>query len=507
MTRWFAAFAWSLAFWALTLIGFRAVPDLDIAAVFLRMAYISAICIAASLSLFMHYFPEAQPFGIVRKLFFTLSALAVGIFLMLPGTLITDVRIENGVRAGTQTISGYNIFTAYFVFYYFGALYLLYKRWRTAVAETRTHISYIIWSVLFLGLFGVFFNLILPSPWIHEWRFTWVGPIFSTIVVFSVAYAIAKYRLMDVRILAAELLTITIVFLLFTQIFFGESARELLTHSTFFVLAAFFGWFLIRSIRREAKQREELARLTIELERANAELKKIDQRKSEFLSLASHQLRTPLTAIKGYASMLLEGSFGAVSETLQKPLDTIFKSSDRLVRIIEDFLTISRIEQNRLVYTFATADLRKIVSELAEDFKQAAEARNLAFSFAVTDEGDYRAQIDEGKIVQVISNVIDNALKYTPRGSVAVTLGMTDGKTARVCVKDTGVGMDEETKKIIFEKFTRAKDANAVSTTGTGLGLYVAHELITAHKGRIWVESGGKGKGSTFCIELPLMSM
>lgn len=274
--------------------------------------------------------------------------------------------------------------------------------------------------------------------------------------------------------------------------------------SGLFVAVLLLGIFLVRSVGKEVEGREKIERLAADLEAANKKLKELDRRKSEFLSLASHQLRTPLTAIKGYASMLLEGSFGEIGETLKKPLDTIFTSSDRLVAIIEDFLTISRIEQNRLVYTFAAADLKKITNELADEFKHAAEKKHLSFSFTVMDEGDYSAHIDEGKIIQVISNVIDNAVKYTPAGSIAVTLRKPDAKTARISVEDTGVGMDAETMKTIFEKFSRAKDANTTSTTGTGLGLYVAKEFIIAHKGRIWAESAGKGKGSTFYIELPL---
>ncbi|MBI2049135.1 MAG: HAMP domain-containing histidine kinase [Parcubacteria group bacterium] len=241
------------------------------------------------------------------------------------------------------------------------------------------------------------------------------------------------------------------------------------------------------------------------MEKANARLKELDQRKSEFLSLASHQLRTPLTAIKGYASMLLEGSFGAVADTQKKPLDTIFQSSERLVQIIEDFLTISRIEQNRIIYSFDAVDLAPLLEGLVNDLSHEARKKNIMLSFSMDEGASCVVRADKGKIQQVLSNVIDNAIKYTPEGSIRVSCGKAGSGVARVVVRDTGVGMDEATKEKIFGKFTRADDAGKVNTGGTGLGLYVARQLVEAHKGRIWAESEGKGKGSTFYIELPLV--
>lgn len=252
----------------------------------------------------------------------------------------------------------------------------------------------------------------------------------------------------------------------------------------------------------KARLYEQLGITNSELTEANKRLRELDQMKSEFLSFATHQLRSPLTAIKGYASLILEGSFGTVSETVHGAVDKIFQSSQALVGVVEDFLNISRIEQGRMKYDFSTVDLKRVAEEVIDEQMPAIKQHKLATAFAVDEREDYSVRADFGKIKQVVGNIIDNAIKYTPQGSITVTLARNDANhTITLAVADTGLGITKDALPMLFEKFERARNARQTNVSGTGLGLYLAKEIMKAHRGHVWAESQGEGKGSTFYLE------
>ena len=244
---------------------------------------------------------------------------------------------------------------------------------------------------------------------------------------------------------------------------------------------------------------KEIARLNGELQGANEKLKGLDKLKSEFLSLASHQIRSPLTAIKGYSSMILEGDFGEVNEKAREAVDRIFKSSKNLAVMVEDFLNVSKIEQGGMKYEKANFDLASIAEPMAKDLSVTAQAKGLVLDYS-QDTLNHTVFGDKEKIRQVILNFIDNSIKYTKAGSVAVSVTNKDGKVI-FAVKDTGMGVTPEIKATLFQKFSRG-EGGKMNTTGSGLGLYLAKEIIAAHEGRVWVESPGTDQGSTFFVEL-----
>ena len=252
----------------------------------------------------------------------------------------------------------------------------------------------------------------------------------------------------------------------------------------------------------KARLYEELTISNQKLADANERLKQVDQLKSEFLSVASHQLRAPITAIKGYIANVLEDSYGVVPEYLKEPLGVVQESTRVMTSSIEDYLNVSRIEQGRMKYDFGPVNVTKLISVATEELKPLAEKKGLVLIF--TESPDFEIQADFGKVKQVFTNLIDNAIKYTEAGSVTVSIEKDDAKqVARFMTVDTGIGIPAEEIDKLFEKFTRARDANKVNTTGTGLGLYVAKNLVEGHRGTIHIESDGIGKGSRFTVELP----
>ncbi len=237
-----------------------------------------------------------------------------------------------------------------------------------------------------------------------------------------------------------------------------------------------------------------------ELQDANEKLKSLDKLKTEFLSLATHQVRGPLTAIKGYASMVIDGDFGDISDKAKEAVNRIFESSNNLALIIEDFLNVSKIEGGGMKYEMGPFSLSEIARDMSKDLSIMAEKRGLKLAFESDQDTDCTVNGDREKVRQVVLNFIDNSIKYTKEGNIAVSVRKENDKVV-FRVKDTGMGMTPEIKATLFQKFARG-DGARMNTTGSGLGLYLAKEIIEAHKGKVWVESEGPNKGSTFGFEL-----
>ncbi len=248
---------------------------------------------------------------------------------------------------------------------------------------------------------------------------------------------------------------------------------------------------------------KEVDSQTKELRGANVRLQQLDRAKSEFISLASHQLRTPLTIIKGYISMMLEGTWGEVVGKKKEQLEKVYSSNERLIRLVEDLLTVSRIESGRLEFDWQTVSLEKMIDSVIKEFSQAAAEKKLYLRFIKPKEDVPKIKIDSLKIRQVVQNLVDNALHYTRKGGATIRLKAGKNKVV-FSIQDTGVGIPPKEQVVLFEKFSRGKDIGRIHTEGVGLGLYLGAKMIGAHQGKIWVESEGKNKGSTFYFELPI---
>jgi signal transduction histidine kinase len=247
---------------------------------------------------------------------------------------------------------------------------------------------------------------------------------------------------------------------------------------------------------------ERVERATARLRRANSHLRELDVAKDEFISMASHQLRTPLTTIKGYLSMLEDGDAGKISGEQREFVDYAFSSSERMVHLISDLLNVSRLTTGKFMIEYEPTDVVMIVKDEIRQLRNHAKSKGLEIKFEPPATELPKVELDEGKTRQVIMNFIDNALYYTPKGDVTVTLDRAKDKV-RLEVKDTGIGVPKEAREKLFTKFFRAGNAQMVRPDGTGLGLYLAKRVIEDQGGTIIFESV-EGKGSTFGFELPI---
>jgi signal transduction histidine kinase len=239
----------------------------------------------------------------------------------------------------------------------------------------------------------------------------------------------------------------------------------------------------------------------LEVEELNEHLKQLDKAKTEFLSIASHQLRTPLSAIRGYLSLLDEGDFGEMQQAQRDVVTKTQENVRRLVSLVNDLLSLSRIEAGTGPRSLSIdqIDLGDLITQVTDELVVKAKSKKLDLVWH-KPATPIMVDLDREKFEQVIMNLVDNALNYTPEGSVFVTLEDHD-ETALLKVHDTGIGLDSETISHLFTKFYRSTDAIKVKPDGTGIGLYIAKTIVEAHRGKIWLESV-PGKGTTFFVEL-----
>ncbi|MEJ2759142.1 MAG: HAMP domain-containing sensor histidine kinase, partial [Anaerolineales bacterium] len=232
----------------------------------------------------------------------------------------------------------------------------------------------------------------------------------------------------------------------------------------------------------------------------------VDRLKSEFVATGSHELRTPMTPIKGYVEFLLMGGAGELNEQQLEFVQIIKGNIDRLSILVDDLLDVSRIEAGKVALSFQPINLAEIVDEAVETVLQQSKEDQ----HPVTIEPQYSDDVssiygDPERVRQIVTNLMDNAYKYSPENSVIRIHIHKKGSFAQIDISDQGIGIFPDEHDKIFERFYRGENHMVMSTAGTGLGLSIVRELVEMHNGRIWVKSTGvPGEGSTFSFTLPL---
>lgn len=449
----------------------------------------------------MYVLIEKKDVSFPFKLFWGIIYLPLIIFtpsnLFLSGFDLTScLAIETPLAYYSYFVEGLAIFC---ILTYAVVAYFKYPQ-----TERRIRLAYLTGGIILFLLAFAWGNI--TGSFTENWKLGQYGLFGMPIFLGVICYLMVRYRTFNVKLLGSQALVAVVWFVLFAILFIDDipyAARIILSINLLLFTA--LGFRLVKSVEKEIQLREEIEKLAKDLAKANARLRKLDQLKSEFVSIASHQLRSPLTSIRGYTSMILEGSYGKINKKVTDIISRIQASSRYMALTVEDFLNVSRIESGTMKYAPSDFDICDMVKTVYEDIKPAVTEKQLDFTFASNIKGICTVHADAGKVRQIIQNLIDNATKYTPKGSIAVTLNeQKDKEMVEIIIKDTGIGMAPETLHEIFHKFARAKNANTVNVIGSGLGLYVAKEMAEKMGGSIKAESEGEGKGSTFTIYLPL---
>lgn len=255
-------------------------------------------------------------------------------------------------------------------------------------------------------------------------------------------------------------------------------------------------WKSHQALEMKVKER------TLQLAKANEELKRLNQMKSDFVSNVSHELRTPLTSIKGYASLLSEGKLGPLSEEQKRRLMRIDEQTNSLTQLVNDLLDISRIESGKVVMETKPVSLHALLEGPLDLLQPQIREKGITLSLE-EERGLPEISVDREKIERVFLNILGNAVKFTPQGG-RITIQVSRRKEEiQWDVTDTGIGMEPKDLQHIFEEFYRSEHAIRQNIKGTGLGLSLVKRIIEAHNGKIWVKSK-LGQGSTFSVSLPI---
>lgn len=443
----------------------------------------------------------------------TLWQKILGLAIMLPTAYV----VFSGLNIPTYDLNScaaledrsFTIYTYYSeAFFILMSLIFVFSQYRNSkdrVEKSRTLLSGIGVLIFFIVFFSASFLVSLLATTdasLYVYNYLIYGLFGMPLLLAFLGFLVVRYKAFNLKMFGAQALILALVAIIGSQFFFIQTNTNRILTAVTLIITGFVGLNLIRSVKKEIKQREEIESLAQDLAEANEKLKELDQLKSEFLSLATHQIRAPLTAIKGYSSMLLEGDFGVLPQKAKDSVETIMKSCQNLINVVGDFLNISRIEQGRMVYEKSIFDIVELTKEVTNELKPNIQNAGLLLEFEIPNNFSVKVNADRSKIKQVIGNIIDNAIKYTPQGKINISV-FKDIEKVKIAIKDSGVGIDPNEVNKLFNKFSRTKDASKTNVIGTGLGLYIAKKMTEAHGGDIKVFSEGVGKGATFTIELP----
>lgn len=352
--------------------------------------------------------------------------------------------------------------------------------------------------ILFLLAFS-FGNLI--GSFSLDWTVAQYGLFGMPLFIVFLAYLVVKYQKFSTKIFGTQMLIGFLWVFIFSLLFIQDIVLVHIIVWITFALIVGFGVLLNISVSKEIKQRREIEQLADKLKKANKDLESANNEQTVLIHFITHQVKGFLTKSKFIFSLMKEGDYGELSETLKKAVEEGYNSDDKGVSMVQDILSASNLKKGTMTQQKVSLDFRKLVNDTFADHQKVAETKGLVLEKYIADE-DYQLQADPLQLKQAIKNIFDNAIKYTPKGSIKVSLDKNKQGKIHFNIKDTGVGIDEDDKKNLFKEGGRGKNSVSINVESTGYGLFIVKKIIDAHGGRIWVESEGKDKGSAFFVEL-----
>jgi len=450
----------------------------------IRVVMFVASFIGPMLFMLVHTFPE-NTVRLTKKYFIPLAILAsASMIASITPLVFKSLEFIDGEPVPTPG-PGMPIFVLNFVGLILLSFAVLIRKYKNAGGINKTKYLYLLLGVFIsftlMGIFTVVMVVIFKTS-----SGVVMGPVFPIILIALLYYAIIKHNLFNIRLLATETFTLIIVLIFLINVLTSSSFSEFIFNIILFTSIIIFGFFLIRGTVREIRELERLSRA-----------------KSDFVSIVSHQLRTPLTAIKGFVSMIKEGS--GSEDDRRDWLNKTYIANERMIRLVSNILNISRIERGKLQYNFRDTNIPDVIEGVISEARMQAERKGIVLNWEKPTMDVPLIRADEEKLHQVIQNLVDNAIHYTDKGHINVRLTYLPAlNRVKITVQDTGIGMAKEDLANLFVQFSRGDGGQKANVEGLGLGLYVAQSIVKAHNGKIWAESEGLHKGSRFYVELPV---
>jgi signal transduction histidine kinase len=489
----FGLIALLTSLWSLAIIGFYS-PSYQLITNWIIWTHLFAILVAYFFFIFSYHFPRkiARDFIIFPTTFIPLALVAYGLFF------------SNAIVSQTSDFSyqlgpWYPAYALVVIFYFFGGFaFLALEYGKNELDIEKKQILYVLFGSAVASSLALVTNLIFP--YLNIFSYTWLGPIFTVIMVTSLFMAMLRYQLFSVKLIFTEIVSVLIIMALIVEIFYSQSVSEVILKTALLIILTIFSYLLVRSVYREIEQREKIESLAKQLE--------------SLVHLVSHEVKGALGKSRDVFGAILEGDLGEAPETMKHIVSSADEDTRKAVVMVMDILQSSDFKNGKMIMDKKPFDMKVAVEEVVATLAPDAQKKGIFIKTEIPDGVDYSVLGDREKIVDhVIRNLIDNSIKYTPSGGITVGLvggsknsGTRNGgaKTGTVLlsIKDTGVGITPLDMANLFTEGGHGKDSVKVNVHSTGYGLYFAKNIVEAHGGKIWAESDGAGKGSQFYVEL-----
>lgn len=506
INRWFLSVALSILLWNLFAYFGYSSKDVSVSLLYFRLNFFAVSVYLLCFYFFTNHFPVLgkKKSRITDAVVIIITAIfAIG--SLFSDTVIKSVSIPSEGKLIVEMGFLGNVFYLYSMLLTAYILYVLIKKNKSLSNVNRSKNTYFLTGTILYAILNVVFSIAVSFIYPENYNYTQLGDFSAIVFLGFTAYAIVKHQLFNMKIIATETIVVLLSLSLLVQIFLPGSMLEHIVKAVIWLLATYGGLILVRSVKKEIKQKEELELLAKKLEEANTHLKDLDRMKDDFLGMASHELNTPLAAIEGYLSMILEeGMGGNLQPQTREYLDRIFSSSQRLSAIVKDLLNVSRIESGRIHLLYAEVQIEDLIKQAVAEIDPKVKEKRHTTCLELPADPLPKSWMDPTRITEVLLNLLGNAVKYTDDGGHIEIGAKQQEKEVLIWVKDNGKGIPKDRADRVFAKFTQV-DVLKDEVKGTGLGMYISQKFVELHKGKIWFESDGPSKGTTFFVSLPFI--
>ena len=424
------------------------------------------------------------------------SGILVSFAIFIP----TQINLQSFDIVNCEAVQGplVNYFYAIEIFNFLCLfIYSITRIFKTNLAERKQAIYFSIGVILFsasfsvTNLIGSIGALINPNnP--NNWEILQYGLFGMPVFMVFLTYMIVKFKTFNIKLFTAQVLVWGLIFMIGAQFFFIKVPINFLLTGVTFISVLFFGHFLVNGVRKEIEQKESLQILNLELQDL------IKQRES-LVYLITHKIKGSFTRSKYIFAEMMEGSFGVLSPELKNIAKKGLDSDNAGITTVDLILNAYNLQKGTVKYDMQSVDFKAIVLESATDKKGPIEDKKLVLETEIKDD-KYIVLGDSFWLKEIVNNLLQNSILYTKEGKIIVGLSKNNNKVL-FFVKDTGIGITDEDKENLFTEGGRGKNSIKTNVDSTGYGLFSTKLIVDAHKGRIWAESEGGGKGSTFFVE------
>jgi signal transduction histidine kinase len=341
--------------------------------------------------------------------------------------------------------------------------------------------------LLFLSIFSITEYI---SVMTGHYEINLYGSFSLPIFIGMLVYSIVKYNSFDVKLIASNALVLSLVVIIGAQFFFIRSPINMALNSVGFLFVMIAGYYLVKSVQQIEKQKELL--------------QKANEQQQSLMRFINHQVKGFLTRSRLIFDALKNDEYGALTPEARKLVDVGFDTNTQAVQMVKSLLDASNLQDGTVNYQHVNFDFRALVNDIILQLKPMAEAKGLTMNSQIDASKEMMVNGDLTHLAQAVRNLIENAIQYTSAGAVNVALGVED-KNVLFKVSDTGLGLSDEDKAILFRQGGRGNEAQKRNVNSTGYGLFITYKIVKDHKGHVKASSAGRDKGSTFEFKLPLV--